>query len=79
MGTSFRKKQELKKDKEDDLDKAFKKALAKYSKSRKFKRALAFNCILSPGAIVLVDKESALKLKTLLKDMYIRGRNDEKN
>jgi len=63
----------------NNYDKDFKTAITEYSNSDKFKKLLADRNVLTPGAIVLTDKTAALKLKALLKDMYIRGRNDEKN
>lgn len=62
-----------------EYDKDFKTAIAEYSASDKFKMIMADRNILTPGAIVIQDKQAALKLKEMLKDMYIRGRNDQKN
>ena len=61
-----------------EYDEDFKKALSEYSSSNVFRKIMEDNCVLTPGSIVLTDKTAVLKLKHILKDMYIRGRNDEK-
>jgi predicted HAD superfamily Cof-like phosphohydrolase len=62
-----------------DYNDDFKTAISEYSKSKKFKKLMEANDSETPGSIIINDKQAALKMKEMLKDMYTRGRNDQAN